>query len=46
VGRLEAALEERTPMRTSASLLGRLRLGDPEQDDWGHFTRRYGPMIL
>lgn len=41
----EAALNDRTPMRTSASLLGRLRLGVPGQDDWGDFTRRYGPMI-
>lgn len=42
----EADVDDRTPMRTSASLLGRLRLGAPGPDDWGDFARHYGPMIV
>ena len=38
-------MDETTPMRTSASLLGRLRLDAPGQDDWADFARRYAPMI-
>lgn len=38
-------MDDPTPMRTSASLLGRLRLDSPGQDDWNDFARRYEPMI-
>ncbi|WP_250846781.1 RNA polymerase sigma factor [Aquisphaera insulae] len=38
-------MENPTPMRTSASLLGRLRLEAPGPGDWDDFMRRYGPMI-
>ncbi|OJW26086.1 MAG: RNA polymerase subunit sigma [Planctomycetales bacterium 71-10] len=41
----EASLDEPTPTRTSASLLGRLRLEAPRPDDWSDFARRYAPMI-
>ena len=33
------------PTRTSASLLGRLRLGADSHPDWAEFIRRYGPLI-
>ncbi|QEH39080.1 RNA polymerase sigma factor RpoE [Aquisphaera giovannonii] len=32
-------------MRTSASLLGRLRLDHSDPGDWAEFVRRYGPLI-
>jgi RNA polymerase sigma factor (sigma-70 family) len=38
-------LDDRTQMRTSASLLGRLRFSEAAPDDWSEFARRYTPMI-
>ena len=37
-------MDDRSPMHTSASLLGRLR-GPAAPSDWVEFTRRYTPMI-
>ena len=38
-------VDDRTQMRTSASLLGRLRFAGAAPDDWAEFARRYAPMI-
>lgn len=38
-------MDDPMPMRTSASLLGRLRVGAPGPGDWDDFVRRYGPLI-
>ena len=33
------------PARTSATLLGRLRMGAVDPSDWAEFVGRYGPLI-
>lgn len=38
-------MDEPMPMRTSASLLGRIRGGAPGPGDWDDFVRRYGQLI-
>ena len=38
-------MDHREPIRTSASLLGRLRQGGDDPDDWSAFVRTYGPLI-
>ena len=38
-------MQDGRPTRTSASLLGRLRLDGDDPRDWAEFARRYGPMV-
>lgn len=38
-------MNDGTPARTSASLLGRLRFAEAAPGDWAEFARRYVPMI-
>ncbi len=39
-------MDNQPPTRTSASLLGRLRLGGSSHHDWSEFARKYAPLIL